>query len=198
MTDPVTIEPLPESIGTSQRLPSIPTVALEVLKITRNPEATIKDLSSAVSRDPALAAKILKLANSSHFRRANDITTLHKATMMLGMKTVKLMALSFSLTSKLPQQGQVASFDFVEYWRHSLVVAVTGRSFGRLVKSPNADEAFLCGLLSRLGQLVIANSVPDDYSSVIEKTDAKLPSAETESQVLRFDHHRVGAALLAS
>ena len=153
MTDEFTIESLPEGFGNSEDLPSLPAVAIEVLRLARDEEATVEDLAKVISRYPALSAKILKLANSSHFRRRNDITTLEKATVMLGMKTVKLMALSFSLVSKLPQQGASNDFDYVEYWRHSLATAVNARAFARLVKNRFADEAFLCGLLGRIGQL---------------------------------------------
>ena len=69
------------------------------------------------ARDPVLAAKLLKLSNSSLFTVGREITTLQRAMMILGMKTVKLMSLSFSLVGTVPRNGAEAGFDIEEYWR---------------------------------------------------------------------------------
>jgi diguanylate cyclase (GGDEF)-like protein len=188
---------LPAILSRADNLPSLPAVALEVLRISQDEDATLDDMASCLSRDPALAAKILKLANSSLFSSGKAVTTLQRATMLLGMKTVKLMALSFSLAGSLPKKGRQGSFDFTEYWHRSLVCAIAARSLARLVESPQADEAFLCGLFAHFGKLVLTRCMPEEYESVLAE-DVGWPSAELEEQRLGFQSTDVCATLLKS
>jgi diguanylate cyclase (GGDEF)-like protein len=186
---------LPAVLTHADNLPSLPAVAMEVLRLSQDEEATITDLANCIGRDPSLAAKLLKLANSSLFGLGQPITTLPRATMVLGMKTVKLMSLSFSLMGALPKRGSEGGFDFAEYWRRSLVDAVAARSLGRLVKSQAGDEAFLCGLLGHFGKLVLARCLPEQYRPVIQEA-GPWPSIADEEQRLGFHSRDVGATLL--
>jgi diguanylate cyclase (GGDEF)-like protein len=120
------------------------------------------------------------------------------AAMRLGMKTLKLMALSFSLSNDLPRAGEGSGFDYTGHWKRSLTMAVAGRSWARLVGNPNEGEAFLCGLLGRLGQLVMARCLPGPYGEIIDRVEGELPSAELEAKELGYDFHQVGGVLLQS
>ncbi len=188
---------LPPALLQAENLPSPPAVAVEVLRLTADESVGIDELAQVLSRDPALAAKLLKLSNSSLFRRGSEVASLERATMMLGIKTVKLMALSFSLTSHLPRSGAPeSSFDYDSYWRHSLVESVSARSLAVLVKNKMADEAFLAGLLGRIGQLAMAECMTEVYDEVLERAAGDLPEAEDERRILGFGHLSVGATLL--
>lgn len=198
MNDAGAASSLPDAIAKAENLPSPPTVAVEVLRVTNDEAATIDDLVAVLSRDPALSAKLMKLANSSMFRRGEEVSSLDKATLRIGFKTVKLMSLSFSLTNDLPRKGETIGFDYRGYWSRSLTMGVAGRSFSRMVKSPHGDEAFLCGLLSRLGQIVMAQCIPSDYAAIIERAEGRLPEAAQEREALGTDLHEVGASVLRS
>ncbi len=186
---------LPEALLKADNLPSLPAVALEVLRLTQDEESTVDDLAQCLSRDPALAAKLLKLSNSSLFGMGQEITTLQRATMVLGMKTVKLMSLSFSLASSLPKSGRAAGFDLVEYWRRSLVRSVAAKSFATLMRNRHADEAFLCGLLGNFGRLVLARALPEAYTPVVAECRG-WPTLDEEQSRLGFTSVDVGATLL--
>lgn len=188
---------LPALLSRAEHLPSLPAVALEVLRIAQDEDARLDDLAACLSRDPALAAKLLKLANSSLFRTGKPVSTLQRATMLLGTKTVKLMALSFSLTGTLPRHGKRGSFDFGEYWQRSLACAIAARSIARRVRSPHADEAFLCGLFAHFGKLVLMRCLPVEYEGVVAEAGG-WPSALLEEERLGFRNTDVCAALLKS
>ena len=102
------LEQLPGAIAKAENLPSPPTVAVEILRLSNDENASVESLAKVISRDPVLSAKLLKLANSSVFRRGSEVTSLDNAAMRLGMKTVKLMALSFSLANELPRKGETS------------------------------------------------------------------------------------------
>ncbi len=186
---------LPAVLGQADNLPSLPAVALEVLRLSQDENASLDELASCLSRDPALAAKLLKLANSSLFGVGREVTTLQRAVVLLGIKTVKLMALSFSLVSSLPRKGRQGAFDFTEYWRRSLVSAISARSLARLVRNPHADEAFLCGLFQHFGKLVLARCFGAPYTEVLQQTGG-WPAPAIEERLLGFSSSDVCATLL--
>ena len=188
---------LPAILARADNLPSLPAVALEVLRISQDEDASLDDMARCLSRDPALAAKLLKLANSTLFSTTKAVTTVQRATMLLGMKTVKLMALSFSLAGSLPKSGKQGSFDFTEYWHHSIVCAIAARSLARLVRSPHGDEAFLCGLFAHFGKLVLTRCLPEEYEAVLAQSDG-WPSIAEEECELGFSSADVCASLLRS
>ena len=186
---------LRQKLASADNLPSLPAVALEVLRITSSEDASIQDLARTIARDPALTAKLLQLANSSMFRRGGEATTLDEATMRLGLKTVKLMALSFSLADNLPRSGEGA-FDYGAFWRRSIVMTVSARSLSRLVESKYDDEAYLCGLLSGIGQLVMVGSLSGEYEPILERTAGNAPNPSLERELLGFDYLQVGSLIL--
>ena len=98
---------------------------------------------------------------------ATEVTTLQRACMVLGLKTVKLMALSFSLVSTLQAGKGSGPLNYEEFWKRSLVCAVAGRSWAKVAQSSLADEAFISGLLSHLGQLVLARCLPQEYTQIL-------------------------------
>ncbi len=196
MTETPTLS-LPEELAKSEHLPTIPGVAVEVLRLTADETSSINDLATALAQDPALAGKILKVSNSGLFGVGSEVTTLERATMVLGLKTVKLMSLSFSLVASLPTKGQ-GNFNYAEYWERCVVCAVASRAFANRVKPVVADQGFLVGLLAQLGQLAIQEAMPERYADVVSQANDVWPTAEHERPVLGFTSPEVGAALLES
>ncbi|MEZ6196338.1 MAG: GGDEF domain-containing protein [Planctomycetota bacterium] len=186
--------PLPSylDVVNADNLPSPPTLATEILRLTRDDGVGLSDIADVIARDPALTAKFLKLANSSLFPSGSTVTSLDQAMMRLGLKTVKLMALSFSLVGN--QRG--GGLDFDELWRRSLAQAVAARQLAKHVGLRLGEEAFLCGILGRIGQLALNHVAPEAYAGVVSSARDSFPSAAEERAVLGFDHHAVGGALL--
>jgi HD-like signal output (HDOD) protein/GGDEF domain-containing protein len=184
----------------AENLPSLPAVALEVLRLCRLEDSTLDDLARTLANDPALAARILRFANSSLYSSGEEVRTLQRATLLLGLKTVQLMALSFSLVTAVPREGSSAGFDYRRYWRRSLVRAVAARALAGALGLANQDEAFLVGLLAEIGRVVWVRSAPERYEPLLcaaEKASASWPELEQERAALGFDHAQLGGALLA-
>lgn len=186
---------LPEALTRVESLPSLPAVALEVLRLAEDENAEFEAYAATLARDPALATKLLRLANSSLFGQPREVTSLAEATALLGLRTVQLMALGFSLVGALPRSGGAPSFRHDAFWRRSLLFAVAARELAQRVDADLADEAFLCGLLSHLGQLVLAHALPDAYEDVVGRCE-DWPEAATERAVLGYDHRRVADHVL--
>jgi HD-like signal output (HDOD) protein/GGDEF domain-containing protein len=189
---------LPDVLAQAENLPSMPGVAAEILQLTeRGEEVGLDEFSPVLEKDPALAARLLKLANSAAYNTGNPADTIEQATAVLGMNTLQTMALSFILVDNLPKRNWAGSFDFGEYWRRSVTGAVAARSFARITGRCAENHAFLCGLFGSLGRLVLAMCLPEQYEKVLASAGHPWPSHSQEEKVIGFNHCDVGAALLA-
>lgn len=184
-------------IEVGERLPTLPAVAVEILDLTRDPDVVVEELAYALGKDSVLAAKLLRLANSSLFRRGEPVTTLVDAAVRLGLQTVKLMTLSFTLADVIPRSA-TARFDYTAYWRRSLVTTVAARSLARLSKSAYEDEAFVCGLLSHIGELVLAETAPARWADATSRNGGRPPGPALQRELLGLDHMEAAALLLQS
>ena len=196
MSEVPTRNALPEALFRADNLPTVPAVAVEVLRLCRDENTSLDDLAHVLSLDAALSARLLRFANSSLYDMGGEVSTLQRATLVLGMKTVQLMSLTFSLASSLPRDG-TSGYDYAEFWRRSVIRAVAGRAIAGLVGSMTEDEAFVCGLLGEFGQVVLAGCLPQEYAEVYASLEEGVwPRAEDERPILGFDNCDVGRALL--
>ena len=187
-----------ELVLEAENLPSLPGVAGDVLRICKDVDAELQDLVTVVSLDPALAAKLLKLSNTPLFRRGEETKDIPRACVLLGMNTVKIMSLGFSLAQSLSECKGVQGLNYDEFWRHSVSTAVIARGLSRLTKLASPEEAFLSGLLSRMGQLCIALAIPDTYEEINTTANGWLKNYEAEREQLSFSHFDVSASILKS
>jgi HD-like signal output (HDOD) protein len=174
-------------------LPSLPAVAVEILAECRKDDVSLDRLGELLQRDPALATKLLSVANSSAYRRGSPITTIRRATISLGANAVMALALSFSLCSQRPGKG---SFDFPGFWRRALLSALCARVLARWAQI-EPEEALLGGLLQDVGILALQTSLPG-YDLLFEESRGDHVRLERlEREQFGAGHPEVGAWLAA-
>ena len=159
-------EQLIEKIKESPSLPSLPTIAMQVLELTQRQEVDIAEIARLISKDPALSGKILKTVNSSFYGRSQAISTISHALVILGLQSVKTLVLGFSLVSNL-SKSKSNGFKHITYWRHSIFAATAARSICNKLGIVQQEEAFLCGLLSDIGMLVLDQVLGQAYGEAI-------------------------------
>lgn len=180
----------------AESLPSLPTVALEVLRICRNENASVDDLAAAIQHDPALTGKVLKMVNSSMFGVARKVGSVKQAVSLLGLRTVKVMALSFSLVDTV-KGCQGVGFDFEAFWRRSLSTAVAARLLGKAAAPGLAEEAFVAGLLADLGMVAVWRAAPEVHQEIQSRLAATSQHVtQAERDVLGMTHASIGRELL--
>lgn len=174
---------------------TLPAVALKVLELVERPDVDAAVLRECIEKDPALAAKILKVVNSSLYGPAQPIGDLGQALAFLGAKPLKLLVLGFSLPAKLFHglEARVLAY----YWRRSLTKAVAARELSEHLRHRSSDECFLAGLLQDLGLLVFIQALGSPFQRFIEKVlEQREDLYRRERDVFGFDHRDVSAALL--
>jgi diguanylate cyclase (GGDEF)-like protein len=191
---------LPDALQTNLKacgsLPSIPTVVLEVLDLCQGDDIGIGQVAKVLSRDPALSARVLKVANSPWYGVRSQITTLERAVTIIGINATLSLALSFSLVRGL-QSAKGVGLDHQAYWRRCVIIAAASQVIGRWANAAGHNELFLGGLLQDIGILALNVSIPETYGRLITsaKGDHEL-LAKLELQEFGCDHAEIGAWLL--
>jgi len=189
---PVSVDAL---LDRAQRLYSLPGVAMKVLELTRNPQVDTHALKRCIENDPALTGKILRVVNSSLFGLSREVSDLHQALALLGIKPLKLLVLGFSLPSDL--FGGVPVEALEHYWRRTLTKAVAARELSETVWQMPGDDAFIAGLLQDLGVLVLLQELGQPYARFLEKVQASgRDLLQWEVEAMGFEHTTLSSRLL--
>ena len=180
-------------IATVGELPSVPAVASAVLTVAGDPNSSADDLRAVVNRDPALAARILKIANSSLYSFSRKIETVQHAIALLGFRTVTNISLAASLREVFAHFGLAEKL----LWEHStLAGAVAARLSDYGPIDVDREEAFTAGLLHDLGKIALNNSSRKKYMGVLEHVyNDGMSFLDAEQKVFGFDHAELGACI---
>ena len=186
----------PERIWSSSQLPTLPSVAIRLLEISKNPETEIREVTEVIRTDPAITAKILKSTNSSFFGFSSKVTSIDRAVPLLGTTVVTSLALSFSLVEAAMTNGPLAEY-YSFYWKQSVVQGVTAQLLGELSRDGLDCEYFLAGLLADLGRLAMLKTISKEYLPVLEAARGERRALwDVEREMLDLDHVTVGVKLM--
>lgn len=119
-------EHLLEQLRYCSNLPSLPAVALKIIDLARKTDTNLTQINHYISLDPALAAKIIRTANSPLYKSRYQASNISQATNMLGTYGVLTIALSFSLTDSLMKhaKNKLNMNDNGSFWRRSITAAL--------------------------------------------------------------------------
>ncbi len=192
------LESFLQRMRSAAAVPSLPTVAVQVLQLTKQSDTSVDKLANVIQNDPAMAAKVLKTVNSPLFGIPREVGSLKQAIALLGLRRVTMLALSFSLVETM-QGGAGDEFDFANYWRRSLSTAVAGRLISKVVAPAMTEESFVIGLLSDIGIVVAWRAAADLYwPALVEWQETRRPIEEIEQRQFGFTHALLGSELLRS
>ena len=162
------------------RLPSLPQVLLHILDAIHSDQADFQHIADIIRQDAAITIRLLEIANSSFYGRGKSCTTIERALLFLGTETVKTIVIT-AATKQFFNQFQPADPLFLQrFWRRSLVTANFAQVLATLTSYSSPDEAYLCGLLTDVGQLILLTEHADNYQQLIDQNlnDKALINAE--------------------
>jgi HD-like signal output (HDOD) protein len=177
------------------KMPPLPATVTKVMAICNDPNATPADLNKIISLDPVLMGKVLRLINSAYYGLVQEITSLVRAIIMLGINTVKNLVLSTAVLSTLGNRRNFQALNMDDFWRHSLSVGVASKLIARKRGAPRnrLEEYFIAGLLHDLGKIPLNNRFSQDYQEVIHRSRSDaLPLHVAEKASFGIDHADVG------
>ena len=184
--------------ATIARMPSLSTTVVKVLETCNEPLASANDLKRVISLDPVLTGRVLKLINSAYFALGKPITSLTRAIIMLGVNTVKNLALSSAIMKNMKGSGSFHAFTTNEFWMHCLGVGVVAKSLAAAkgLFPTEQEEYFVAGLLHDLGKLPLNKQFSEEYFQVCQSASKQSePFYLSEDRRLGIDHCTVGAMI---
>ena len=180
-------------VSTMGDLPPSPLVATKLLELLRDPHTEIRELVATVLLDPAVAARLLRMANSVYYDQQRQVTTLDRAIIIIGQNTLRNMALDSSIRSAKKTYGLLER----RLWENSIGSAVACRLIAQARGGLDAEEAYMAGLLHHVGKVLMINRNKDLYQEVQRIVDSGQGELiDVERGFFAYSHEMVGAALL--
>ena len=177
-------------------IPTLPIIVLELNKLLRDPDTSIKTVCDTIEKDQAITLKILKLVNSAFYGFKSKISDLRNAVALLGYNAVRNAIVSLSVINSFPKRITLADFDISIFWKHSLAVAVTSKNIAQLSKKESPDNCFVGGLLHDTGKVIMAQYFPELFETVWSTLqNEQISFYASERKTLPIDHAKVGAHL---
>lgn len=201
----LTLEEVADQLQKLYRLPPMPALALRILRLTTDADASAKELADLIEFDPSMTAQIMRYAGSALFNYPGQINSVQEAvTRVLGFDRVAHIALGIASVRafEIPRKGMLG---MDEFWRHSLYCAFLCQ---RMAARCGEDKglAYLCGLLHNFGLLLIGHLFPEEFDELNElresNPEASMHSLEQQvfgagdqQQLLAVGHGAIGGIL---
>lgn len=159
-----------------------------LLAMLCNPAITAGEIAAAIDREPGMAARVLRVANSAFYGLARKVSTIDRALMLLGLNAVRGIAAAACLDRAVPQGKDAPQFEVATLLRHSVAVAAAAAELARLHKPALVSEAFIAGLLHDYGVLVQRRVDPAGLQVLARQL---RPAGDTAASQLESQHVKV-------
>jgi HD-like signal output (HDOD) protein len=180
-------------------MPSLPTTVAKVLEVCNNPQTSPADLNHVISLDPVLVGRVLKLINSAYYGLGQQVTNLVRAIIMLGINTVKNLALSTAVLGNLSSKKDLQGLNMEGFWRHSLCVGVSAKILAKIrgIDLKQTEEYFAAGLLHDIGKIPLNAVLSRDYMLTVSAADRERVSLfKAENASLGTNHCITGSMIV--
>lgn len=173
-------------------LPPVPPVAQQVVRLSEDDNTHASALARVISNDPALAARLLRVANSAFFGFSRKVETVTLAVTLLGFRAVRNMVLALSLKSMFRTFGILER----RLWAQSVCMGIGSSAVARRTHVASPEEAFVAGLLADSGQAVLLELLRGDYQGMLLTAYREdIDILEIEREHFGVGHDEIGAAL---
>lgn len=174
-------------------LPTMPIVATKVMQLIESENVSSEEIAKIVASDPAVAARVLKISNSSLYGCQRQIQSLSHAVMVLGFKTLKSLAVAASLKLVYKPYGLTERM----LWEHSFGAGLAARIIARETRQVNEEEAFLGGLFHDIGKNIMNYLDAHQFQAAMQICyNDEVSFAEAERQVYSYTHSDVGGLVV--
>jgi HD-like signal output (HDOD) protein/signal transduction histidine kinase len=194
---PTTSEKQPFN-GRFADLPSPPAILIELIDSCNDPEVSISKLAETIRKDAAVSSKVISAANSPFYRQWQEISDLQRLLVVLGMRNVRTIAINSAVKQYFSQLGKEAGRAVDQIWYQSLVCAYCASSLAELTNYSRPEEAYLAGLLHRLGQLALLQAFPEEYGNLVDKQLDDKTLGEAEQELSGYTSAQITAELIDS
>jgi HD-like signal output (HDOD) protein len=192
------------------QLPTLPVVLTNILQIASDESASASDLAVFISRDQAIANKVLRLANSAYYGRARKVDSIQRAIAIIGFNEIVSLAIGMGVFSALSSRRANGLLNMRELWLHSIGCSFAAKQVViriraarttdpglQVLRQSMGEELFLGGLLHDIGKVIFAIYFPQEYSVVLKEAQAEqVPLQDKENALLGLDHAEMAGLIM--
>lgn len=183
-------------IARSNDLPSLPTIYFELKEAIEDPRSTTSTIGRIISNDQALAARLMRLANSSFYGFPTSVDNIGDAITLIGLHQTRDLALATFVIDIF--KGISAELVTVNaFWKHSIGCGICSRLLAAERREHKTEKFFLVGLLHDIGRLLMFGCMPKESSEVLQRCRmGNELEYKVEQEIFGCDHAEVGGRIL--
>jgi HD-like signal output (HDOD) protein len=175
-------------------LPSMPQVVFKAREVLADADSSFEDLAKILESDPAMATRILKMANSPYYGLMGEVSSIQHASVVLGYKTLGDLITMAGTSELMGKTLEGYELDAEDLWRHSMGVAFGSRLIAEKKNPSLINDAFAAGLIHDVGKLILDKYILErksDFNSFMNGGGRSF--LEAEKELLGFDHSEIAA-----
>ncbi len=180
-------------------VPSLSPTATKIIQVANNMNASANELVQVIKMDPVLTGKVLKLINSVYYGMPQKVVSLGRAVILLGINTIKNLALSTAVLGAFKQKGKLGAFNMNLFWEHCLGCGVGSKLLAKSqgVSKMQLEEYFIAGLLHDIGKMPLVQFDHEAYDKVLKvmEDEPERDEAEIEEEILGTTHTKIGGLI---
>jgi putative nucleotidyltransferase with HDIG domain len=170
----------------------LPQVVHQIIHLTSNPNANVRDLERLISIDQGMSTRVLNTVNSAYYGFSRKIASVKDAVVLLGFKAVRNLAMTVSVFDMFVGKTDRQNLRRGKWWRHSIDTALCARLIASQVDGVSPDEAYTAGLLHDIGKPLLDRYGGTPYEQVEDGMQQGMPERDAERRVFGCDHAEVG------
>lgn len=172
-----------------EKLPGFSPAALKIISLANNLSTSPTDMVNAITLDPTLTARILRLINSAYFG-GRSVSSLNRAVILLGFNTIKNIALSLAVLSSIKVKESFRWFTNDQFWEHSLACAIAAKSMAKAmdVSAVEVEEYFIAGLIHDMGMAALIQISPEMERIYAPSYRPEAARHDLEKEILGVSH----------
>ena len=181
-----------------EEVPSLPAIVYKVMELVNSEKSSAPDFEKVVARDQALAARMLRMANSSFYSLSRKVSTISDAVVYLGHNTIRSLVLGASTSSLFKRNLPTYGYQSEGLWQHANIVATLSREVASAARltSNEIENCYVSGLLHDIGKLVLGPFAQKQADIFITKIQEGKELVDVEKELLGFTHGEIGRILL--
>lgn len=177
-----------------ENLPTLPVMVQQIQKLINSPNSSMNQIGALISKDQAIAARVVRLVNSAFYGLGRKVASIPQAIVVLGLNTVKNLVTGVSVIKMFESADKESLFNRDMFWLHSFGSAMGARLLAKSLGRNEPEDYFLAGLLHDIGVLILDQFFHDEFLSVLKYVnDNNIDYHTAEQNVLGLTHCEVGA-----
>lgn len=181
-------------VGAVDDLPTIPVVATQVIQMLDNPDVSVEEIADLMLTDQVMTARVMKLINSPVYKPAQEITSLKRALVYLGLRHIRELALTTSVINAFDSDS--GAIELNAFWEHSFGVGMVSKVIARKVGYQDLEKAYISGIIHDLGEVFLSNYLREPFQEVLDKIKSHpIKLVDAEAEMLGTTHCEIGLCI---